>query len=109
MNTPGRTEQARASSGAAQPTQVRGYIITYPARMRDPHCICNRDPTTVLCKMCGKLFEGRAQQMECPIHPNIIHLMDHALCPACHRNKLQEAMKQKSPSTTTSRRSSITS
>ncbi|XP_035682220.1 uncharacterized protein LOC118419753 [Branchiostoma floridae] len=102
MDVSSGTGQARAGAGAGQPTQVRGYLITYPAKF----CICNREPTTVLCKMCGKLFEGRAQQMECPVHPNIIHLMDHALCPACHRNKLQEAMKQKS---TSSRRGSVTS
>ncbi|GFN83943.1 hypothetical protein PoB_001044900 [Plakobranchus ocellatus] len=61
----------------------------------DPHnCCCNRSPTSILCKSCGEIFQGRKRQ-KCKVHPNQIFLMDIRCCPTCQSDNLKEIyMKQ---------------
>ena len=59
-----------------------------PSLIGNP-CICNRQIAKVLCTMCGYLLKGRAR-LNCPRHPNVVHLMDVTNCPNCKGDRLKE-------------------
>ncbi|KAK6173892.1 hypothetical protein SNE40_017268 [Patella caerulea] len=52
-------------------------------------CMCERHMRNILCRACGFVFYGRIRQA-CPLHPNVIHLMDCQCCPKCRAGLLQE-------------------
>ncbi|XP_011666912.1 uncharacterized protein CG13380-like [Strongylocentrotus purpuratus] len=52
-------------------------------------CICYREHTSVACCSCGLMLVGRVR-MQCPCHPNTIHLMDVERCPECCSATLTE-------------------
>nr|XP_054766403.1 uncharacterized protein LOC129273400 [Lytechinus pictus]XP_054766432.1 uncharacterized protein LOC129273430 [Lytechinus pictus] len=54
-----------------------------------PGCICNREHTSVACCSCGLMLAGRVR-IQCPSHPNTIHLMDVERCPECCSATLTE-------------------
>jgi len=49
-------------------------------------CVCQHSNTTILCKVCGQLMEGRI--MKCPVHPKVFQLMGYSHCPRCHNSRL---------------------
>ncbi|XP_022080811.1 CASP-like protein 4A1 [Acanthaster planci] len=59
------------------------------SRSTSPRCICHRDHCKIICYICGKTQIGRVR-MQCPEHPNTIHLMDYDRCPDCKGVNLTE-------------------
>ncbi|XP_032233383.1 uncharacterized protein CG13380 [Nematostella vectensis] len=53
----------------------------------NPHgeleCKCLRKAGVIRCLQCGHEFTGR-RRIQCPLHPNLIHLMDFRECPRCN-------------------------
>ncbi|XP_072177397.1 uncharacterized protein [Diadema setosum] len=74
------------------PLQESRMTLTPTKRQALPNargCICNREHTNVACCSCGLVLEGRVR-LQCPRHPNTIHLMDVERCPECCSTTLSE-------------------
>ena len=60
----------------------------------DDCAFCNRLRCCVLCLRCGYTLTGRVQQ-SCPLHKNVIHVMDMSCCPRCFSKDIRELPGQK--------------
>ncbi|XP_038046465.1 DNA-directed RNA polymerase II subunit RPB1-like [Patiria miniata] len=74
------------TAGISSSSRVSPSSSTRPT---SPRCICHRDHSKIMCYVCGKTQVGRVR-MQCPEHPNTIHLMDYDRCPVCKAVNLAE-------------------
>lgn len=58
----------------------RKALFNPPQRPERPLvCICDRPKTIVLCRECGRVWDGR-KRIDCPAHLKKMGLMDHVHC-----------------------------
>jgi len=72
-------EQQQFDSSSVDDVEVYKTKLIMKAKGQ---CICERDIVKLSCHECNMKFRGRPN-IACPIHTNVIHLMDMTHCPSC--------------------------